>query len=151
MLDWLRVDSLLWWWHTASLRQRMMVVASGALILLAIPMLWWRWSTPTVVMIPETRWESSIVEDAGAIRATPPAEPAPLAESAVACAPSGPIDLNTATVEQLDTLPGIGPVIAGRIIDWRDRNGRFTSVDELREVEGIGPVTWAKLSALVTV
>jgi competence protein ComEA len=54
--------------------------------------------------------------------------------------PGGPgIDLNTADVAALDTLPGVGPVLAQRIVDWRDAHGRFSDVEELREVSGIGP------------
>jgi competence protein ComEA len=49
------------------------------------------------------------------------------------------VDLNTATVGQLDGLPGVGPVLAQRIVDWRTSHGRFTSVDELGQVGGIGP------------
>lgn len=66
-------------------------------------------------------------------------------------APAGPINLNTATLEQLDTLPGVGPVMAGRILDWRTQHGRFASVDQLREVAGIGDRTFERLSPLVTV
>lgn len=50
----------------------------------------------------------------------------------------GPIDLNAADTVALDTLPGVGPVLAERIIAWRAEHGRFTSVDELGEVSGIG-------------
>ena len=50
----------------------------------------------------------------------------------------GVVDLNTATVAALDTLPGVGPVLAQRILDWRQQHGRFSSVDELGEVSGIG-------------
>jgi competence protein ComEA len=60
-------------------------------------------------------------------------------------APSGPIDLNTATAEQLDALPGVGPATAKAIIDHRTKNGPFRSVDDLLDVRGIGP---AKLDAL---
>ncbi|GAA4676364.1 hypothetical protein GCM10023215_05750 [Pseudonocardia yuanmonensis] len=66
-------------------------------------------------------------------------------------APAGKIDLNRATVEQLDGLPGVGPVTAQRILDWRTRNGRFARVDQLREVEGIGERRFSQLRELVTV
>jgi len=59
------------------------------------------------------------------------------------------VDLNTATLEQLDTLPRIGPSIAQRIIDWRAENGRFTSVDDLAEISGIGDKTIESLRGLV--
>ncbi|MGH3635198.1 ComEA family DNA-binding protein [Mycobacterium sp.] len=61
------------------------------------------------------------------------------------------IDLNTATVQQLDTLPGIGPVTAAAIVAWREANGKFSSVDQLAEVDGIGPARLDKLRALVRV
>lgn len=64
---------------------------------------------------------------------------------------AGPIDLNTATVEQLDTLPGIGPVTAAAIVAWRDANGKFNSVDQLGDVDGIGPARLEKLRNLVRV
>lgn len=76
--------------------------------------------------------------------------PAPTGGDAVGAAP-GKIDLNRATVEQLDGLPGVGPVTAQRILDWRTRNGRFARVDQLREVEGIGERRFAQLRDLVTV
>src|SRR6201991_4461306 len=64
-------------------------------------------------------------------------------------APAGLVDLNAATVEELDALPGIGPVTAAAIIAWRDANGRFTSVDQLGDVDGIGPARLEKLRDLV--
>ncbi|MDY0829462.1 ComEA family DNA-binding protein [Microbacterium sp. BG28] len=63
----------------------------------------------------------------------------------------GPINLNTAGVEQLDELPRVGPAIAQRIVDWREQNGRFTSVDDLLGVPGIGEKMLAGLRDLVTV
>jgi competence protein ComEA len=63
--------------------------------------------------------------------------------------PSGLVDLNTATVEELDTLPGVGPVTAAAIVAWREANGKFTSVDQLADVDGIGPARLEKLRALV--
>ncbi|MGB3707407.1 helix-hairpin-helix domain-containing protein [Gordonia sp. (in: high G+C Gram-positive bacteria)] len=61
------------------------------------------------------------------------------------------VDLNSATAEQLDALPGVGPVTAAAILAWRDTNGRFSSVEQLAEIEGIGPARLAKLTPLVTV
>lgn len=69
--------------------------------------------------------------------AVAPAAPAPGAP-ATGGAPAGPLDLNAATLDQLDGLDGIGPVLAQRILDWRTEHGRFSAVDELGEVEGIG-------------
>ncbi|MGW7662035.1 helix-hairpin-helix domain-containing protein [Streptomyces sp. NPDC054756] len=64
-------------------------------------------------------------------------------------APTAPVSLNTATLEQLDTLPGVGPVLAQHIIDHRTRHGGFRSVDELRDVNGIGDRRFADLRNLV--
>lgn len=64
---------------------------------------------------------------------------------------SGLIDLNSATAEQLETLPGVGPVMAGNIVAWREAHGAFTAVDQLSEVAGIGEVRLATLVPLVTV
>ena len=61
------------------------------------------------------------------------------------------VDLNTATVEQLQTIDGVGPVMAERIFTWRQEHGRFTSVDELQEIDGIGPKKFAKLKDRVRV
>jgi competence protein ComEA len=63
----------------------------------------------------------------------------------------GLVDLNAAGVAELDALPGIGPVLAQRIIDHRSRHGAFRSIEELDDVPGIGPATSAELAELVTV
>jgi competence protein ComEA len=68
--------------------------------------------------------------------------------------PGGPtalVDLNTATVEELDTLPEVGPVTAEAILDYRAEHGGFGSVDELLDIEGIGEKTLAKIAPHVTV
>ncbi|WP_327147921.1 ComEA family DNA-binding protein [Nocardia sp. NBC_01329] len=62
-----------------------------------------------------------------------------------------PVDLNAATEADLDTLPGVGPVMAKAIIAWRETNGRFTDIEQLAEVDGIGPARLARLRELVTV
>ncbi|MEX2210492.1 MAG: ComEA family DNA-binding protein [Gaiellaceae bacterium] len=64
-------------------------------------------------------------------------------------AAAGPLRLNTATVEQLDALPGIGPVTAERIVEYREQNGPFRSVDDLDAVAGIGPSRLDQLRDLV--
>ena len=61
----------------------------------------------------------------------------------------GLVHLNSATAADLDTLPRIGPALAERILDWRDSNGPFTSVEQLREISGIGDATFAGLVDLV--
>ncbi|MGW7281444.1 helix-hairpin-helix domain-containing protein [Streptomyces sp. NPDC054844] len=68
---------------------------------------------------------------------------------AAGAAPAAPVSLNTATADQLDTLPGVGPVLAQHIIDYRTQHGGFRSVDELREVNGIGERRFADLRNLV--
>ena len=65
--------------------------------------------------------------------------------------PVGPVNVNSATPEQLDVLPGVGPATAAAIVAHRDRHGPFQSVDQLGEVRGIGPVKLDALRGLVTV
>ncbi|GAA0271525.1 helix-hairpin-helix domain-containing protein [Cryptosporangium japonicum] len=65
--------------------------------------------------------------------------------------PGSPLDLNAATVDQFDALPGVGPVLAERIVAYRTEHGGFRSVDQLREVDGIGDSRFEKLRSLVRV
>ena len=71
------------------------------------------------------------------------------AAAAAPAAPTGPVHLSTATLEQLDALPGIGPVTAQKILDYRQENGGFASVDELDAVPGIGPARMEQLREVV--
>jgi competence protein ComEA len=76
--------------------------------------------------------------------------PVSAADGAVdAEAPAGPVHLNTATLEQLDALPGVGPVTAQKILDYRAEHGAFRSVDELDAIAGIGPARLDQLRDLV--
>jgi competence protein ComEA len=75
--------------------------------------------------------------------------PAPCG-AAGADAGDGRVNLNTADVAALDTLPRIGPALAQRIIDWREANGSFTSVDQLLDVAGIGDAVFSGLADKVT-
>ena len=76
----------------------------------------------------------------GAAAASPPS---------AGSSPSAPLDLNSATLEQLESLPGIGPVTAQKILDYRQAHGAFHSVAELEGVPGIGPAHMAQLKGLV--
>jgi competence protein ComEA len=68
-----------------------------------------------------------------------------------AAGPPPLVDLNTASVDELDALPGVGPATAQAIVDWREERGGFTSVDQLLDVRGIGEAKLAQLRDLVTV
>lgn len=72
------------------------------------------------------------------------------ARTPTAKASTGKINVNTATLEELDTLPGIGPAIAQRIIDYRTQNGDFKKIDDLKNVRGIGDVLFDQIKDLVT-
>lgn len=87
-----------------------------------------------------------------AVSAPPAGSPRPQRSEAGSPSGSGqPVNLNTATAEQLDRLPGVGPVTAAAIVAFREAHGKFASVDQLGDVDGIGPARLDKLRALVRV
>ena len=88
--------------------------------------------------------EQVVVPKRGAV-----AGPASSGGGATPGAPSAPVQLSTATLEQLDTLPGVGPVTAQQILDYREKHGAFSSVDALDAVPGIGPKRLEQLRELV--
>ena len=61
------------------------------------------------------------------------------------------LNINTATLEELDSLPGIGPTIAQRIIDYRTKNGAFSTIEEIMDVSGVGPATFDEIKDLIKV
>jgi competence protein ComEA len=75
----------------------------------------------------------------------------PKAGASVTATAIGPVNLNTATVEQLATIPGVGPKMAERIIDYRQKNGGFKKVEDLMNVSGVGEKSFLKMKPLITV
>ncbi len=98
--------------------------------------------------------DSVVVTESGTAAATPGPSGSPGSaggSSGASTGPAGgPVNLNTADEAALDTLPGVGPVMAQNILAWREQNGRFSSIEQLQEISGIGPARYAQLSALVT-
>jgi len=85
-----------------------------------------------------------------AIPATAAQQKSSAAKSAsAAAAPTAPVNINTATQEQLETLPGLGAKVAQRIIDYRQKNGNFKKVEDLMNVKGIGEKSFLKLKPLL--
>ena len=77
--------------------------------------------------------------------------PHSLVDTGTGGANDGRVDINEGTIEQLDTLPGIGPATAQKIIEFRENNGPFLTVEEIMLVSGIGPATFERLESLITV
>jgi len=73
------------------------------------------------------------------------------ASAAAAAVAAGPVDVNAASAEELDSLPGIGPALAKRIIDYRQEHGPFAKVDDLLAVKGVGPKMLAKIRDRLTI
>jgi competence protein ComEA len=92
-----------------------------------------------------------LVTDGEQILVGLPNQPPPPTPGAATTPSTGPVDLNTATLAQREDLPGVGPVLAQRILDYRTQNGPFTSVDQLQEVSGVGAKKFESLKPHVRV
>jgi competence protein ComEA len=75
----------------------------------------------------------------------------PKAAATATAIATAPVNLNTATAEQLATIPGVGPRMAERIIDYRQKNGGFKKVEDLMNVSGVGEKSFLKMKPLITV
>ena len=107
----------------------------------------WRASRPLPTAVPDV-----VPPVRASAQAIGPAGPAALSTSMPeSSTPAGRVDLNRATARELDALPGIGPVLAARIIDHRERAGRFRRIEDLLAVRGIGPRLFERLRTRVTV
>jgi len=111
---------------------------------------------PLAPLLPSARAESRPVSSEAPAKTTTMNDAAPRPESGGASpAPANqdprPLDLNRATTAELARLPGVGPGLAQRIVDERERRGRFDSPEALRQVMGVGPKKLAVLRDLVTV
>lgn len=104
---------------------------------------------PTQGVTPSQPTQSNSTQPT--VAPTAPTEPTTPTTAATEPEVSFPININTATAEQLDVIPGIGPVLAKRIIDYRTEIGGFTDVEELLEVKGIGEKTLEKILEYITV
>lgn len=92
---------------------------------------------------------AALVSDGQQVVVPERALPVTAATDAGGAAAAGPVHLNSATLEQLDALPGVGPVTAQKILDYRQAHGAFSSVDDLDAIPGIGPARIEQLRDLV--
>ena len=93
---------------------------------------------------------AAVVVDGARIYVPAVGEPVPAADIGAESVPSGPVDVNRASITELERLPGIGPATAAAIVTERERNGPFPNVDDLQRVPGIGPARLEALRDLVT-
>ncbi|MBZ5640535.1 MAG: helix-hairpin-helix domain-containing protein [Acidobacteriia bacterium] len=89
-----------------------------------------------------------LVAAASPARAAPP--PAASRSAAAKAVPTAPVDVNTASAAQLETVPGIGKALAQRIVEFREKNGPFGEVDDLVKVRGIGEKSIQRLKPYLT-
>ncbi len=121
----------------------------GALVLLALCALGAGWDLWHGAPRPAPPAEALTPATAVSMAVTPAVTPGPARAAAAAPTGAAPLDLNTASAMELDRLPGIGPVLAGRIIAHRAAHGSFHDPADLLAVPGVGPRLWERLRPLV--
>lgn len=126
------------------------------MLAMTMGVVWWiGWQVPQTMQRPAVSHAAALPSGPAALTAAAAADvPAPASgASAAGLVPSGPqrVDLNRATVTDFDQLPGVGPVLAKRIADYRKSVGRFHAVEDLRAVKGIGKKKLEQLKPFVTV
>lgn len=121
-----------------------LLVMSGILIYVSL-------STPGVYKEPETTAIQNSFSTEAAANSAKSASSASKSSDNSATAVSYPINLNTATVEELTSIDGLGESRASAIIEYRDYLGGYTSVEQIKEISGIGDATYAKLAPYLTV
>ena len=136
-----------------------MLIRLAMVAVTASIVLWIGWTLPASRPLPPAISESDQL-DTNALRSTDLSSQSPMAGEAVVERPqtrpsrtsvSRPLDLNLASKRDLEQLPGIGPVLAVRIVEYREARGAFRDVEHLRRVKGIGKKTFDRISALVAV
>jgi competence protein ComEA len=108
-------------------------------------------STPAPTRAPTATPPPTVTVGPGTPSPTPPPTATPEPTSSGQTVPGGQVNINTATLAELEILPRIGPAIAQRIIDYRTQNGPFNTIEEIMNVRGIGPATFAQIKDRITV
>lgn len=126
------------------------------MLAMTLEIVWWiGWQVPQTMQRPAVTHAAAFSSDAAAVTSTAVIEAASpsVKESIAPSAPRGPqrVDLNRATVAEFDQLPGVGPVLARRMVDYRRSVGRFYAIEDLRGVKGIGKKKFERLKPFVTV
>ena len=123
------------------------------MLVMTLGVVWWiGWQVPQTMQRPAVTHAASFASDL----TSAPAVESLVPSGSVSAAPALPnrpqrVDLNRATTADLDQLPGVGPVLAKRMVDYRKSIGRFRAVEDLRAVKGIGKKTFERLKPFVTV
>lgn len=132
-----------------------LLIKLGMLAMTMGVVLWIGWQVPQTMQRPAETHAASFSSETAAVTTTSEANPIPApvqqSESSHSVNRSQRVDLNRATVAEFDQLPGVGPVLAKRMVDYRKSIGRFHAVEDLRAVKGIGKKKLEQLKPFVTV